>query len=215
MVKRIQFFFLISILLLTLQVKGTIFHPVSIGQEFNPWVLEESLNCDLGSNGSFFIGFRGWCPVLWNSTTPVPLEYGLNFQDEAEFHPVHLTVFFRVNFFNAFGDPTYSAKKTVFSYSSTDKQFFDAFRTPLFWNLSTSETNISSGDSWEGQLVMNATIKFDIWVFTKVSNTFNITYKYTSIRSGGSFIPPNVVFGGVLLGVIVIIISIQIRNRKI
>ncbi len=215
MTQRIRSFCFLPVITLTILLNFTIAHPWPLSDNSHPWLLEEQLFCDFGLNGSFYVGFRGWCPVFWNTSSPVPLEYGLNFQDDAEFHPIHLTLFFRVKFFNEFSNPTFSSQKIVFSFSSTTKQFFDAFRTPLYWNLSVSETSISSGDSWDGRIVMNATIGFDTLTFTKESNPFKVTYKYTSPHSNGLFIPLNVLFGGAFLGVIVIIIFMQIRRRCI
>jgi hypothetical protein len=179
--------------------------------------MEGTLNCDFGANGSFFVGFEGWSPVHWNTTSVIPLEYTFNFHDEAEYHPITLRILFHLDLFNNSGDLVFSTEKVIFNYASNIKQNFDVFRTTTSWNLSSLTTGIPKDDSWEGELFMKATVLLGDSLFSNISDSFNIIYHSTEIGQPSLWDSllnsSNVLFGFIILGLILIIFTIQVRRN--
>jgi hypothetical protein len=108
------------------------------------------------------------------------LEYAFNFHDEAEYHPITLQIWFHVDMFNSTQDLMFAAEKKIFSYRIDDKQFFDAFRTSTFWNLTSLGTGISKDESWEGELSMQASVLFDNMLYSNTTNLYDITYTFVT-----------------------------------
>ncbi len=171
----------------------------------------------LDENTSVYFSLTVYVALSWNTSVPIPihLRYAITI-----LRTTGGVASFRAILYVDFRDLTDSPNssflrlnKTIFTLSFDVNQHLDGRSFPS-WNLTSDLTGISSNQIWEGNAHMLAEISIGDYIESNTSNHLAVTYKYTSLHSGGLSIPPNVLFGGALLGVIAIIIFIQIKRRK-